>query len=113
MAPQARRMALPGHPSDGAQYGRTARSSRALLSITAPSPPHLTMHCTADHAASIRVTGLEARVRNPSRPASNPSLAHTRGRRACTWRRHLHHSAFAFSPGAGWPMVPSAASAAS
>ena len=40
----------------------------------------------------IRVTGLEARVRNPSRPVSNPSLAHKRGRRVCTWRRHLPYS---------------------
>ena len=84
MAPQARRMAFDGHMSDCAPYGRTARSSHALLSTTAPSPPHLTMHCTADHAGWIRVMGLEARIRNPSRPASNPSLTHARGRRVCT-----------------------------
>eukprot|EP00964_Phaeocystis_antarctica_P010457 scaffold5758_cov81-Phaeocystis_antarctica.AAC.1 len=44
MAPQARRMALDGHLSDCAQYGRTARSACALLSTTAPWPPHLTIH---------------------------------------------------------------------
>eukprot|EP00964_Phaeocystis_antarctica_P054797 scaffold32255_cov61-Phaeocystis_antarctica.AAC.4 len=44
MALQARRMALDGHLSDCAQYGRTARSACALLSTTAPWPPHLTIH---------------------------------------------------------------------
>eukprot|EP00964_Phaeocystis_antarctica_P143715 scaffold109316_cov56-Phaeocystis_antarctica.AAC.4 len=52
MAPKARRMAFDGHPADGAPYGRTAHFSCALLSTTSPSPPHLTMHCTADHTAS-------------------------------------------------------------
>ena len=61
----------------------------------------------------IRLPRLEARVRNPSRPASNPSLAHARGHRACNRRCHLPYSASTFSPGVGHPMVQSAASAAS
>ena len=45
MAPKARRMAFYGHPSDCAQYGRTAHFSCALLSTTSPLPPHLTIRC--------------------------------------------------------------------
>eukprot|EP00964_Phaeocystis_antarctica_P035726 scaffold20425_cov70-Phaeocystis_antarctica.AAC.3 len=56
IAPQARRMAPNGHMSDCAQYGRTARSACALLSATAPSPPHLTIHsrpCRREGGVSV------------------------------------------------------------
>ena len=69
MAPQARRMAFDGHMSDGAQYGRTARSSCALLSTTAPSPPHLTIHCW------------------PCRLEGGVSVTHAVGPRSSKWRR--------------------------
>ena len=175
MAPQARRMAFDGHPSDSEQYGRTARYSRALLSTTAPSPPRLTIDCcpcrreggvsvtlpyrgplngyasppnvlllsiSAEHApgdatyptayapsfpaqgdlwwraqrrpprdrCEIRVTRLGFGIR-ASGVETRASL--TRGRRACTWRRHLPQSACAFFTDAGRPMVANAASAAS
>ena len=57
MAPQARRMAFDGHPSDGARSTAAARASCALLSTTAPSPPHLTMHYFTDHAGPSVTVG--------------------------------------------------------
>ena len=58
---------------------------------------------------AVRVTRGGARFGNPSRPASNPSLAHTRGHRACTRRDHLPQSTCAFIPGAGRPTLVCAA----
>ena len=69
----------------------------AFCSIFQGSPSRRAQRRPPRDRREIRVTRLEGRIRNSSRPASNPSHAHTRGRRAWTRRRQRPYSACAFS----------------